>query len=218
MNTELARENVIKRQLRPWGSLNEKANSALSSIPREYFVPQDYKSFAFADIEIPLNAQSKMLAPKIEGRILAALDIKKTDKVLEIGTGSGYLTAVIASLAKHIISIEINKVLADSAREKLNNLAIKNFEIQNKDINKDLKFNEKSFDVLVIETALPKISKIFLKLLKYGGRAFVVEGHGNCMAAKVIVRNGRNKWQTTTLFETHLETMQGLEKKIKFEF
>ena len=111
MDFKQARKNVIEQQIRPWGGLNVRANQALIDIPRENFVPEEYQNLVFADMEIPLNNSEKMLSPKIEGRILDSLDLKGHEDVLEIGTGSGYFTAVLASLAKSVKSIEIHKEL-----------------------------------------------------------------------------------------------------------
>ena len=113
MDIKQARKNVIEQQIRPWGGLNVRANQALSEIPREKFVPDEYQQLAFADIEIPLNAVDKMLSPKIEGRILDSLDLEGNEDVLEIGTGSGYLTSVLAKLSQTVKSIEIEKKLHD---------------------------------------------------------------------------------------------------------
>ena len=133
MDIKQARRNVIEQQIRPWGGLNIRANQALIDIPRENFVPEEYQNLVFADMEIPLNNSEKMLSPKIEGRILDSLDLKGHEDVLEIGTGSGYFTAVLASLAKSVKSIEIHKELIDAAKEKIDVLNISNVELVNED-------------------------------------------------------------------------------------
>ncbi len=111
MDIKQARKNVIEQQIRPWGGLNVRANQALSDIPRENFVPEEYQKLVFADIEIPLNKTAKMLSPKIEGRILDSLDLKGHENVLEIGTGSGYFTSVLSMLSNAVTSIEADKEL-----------------------------------------------------------------------------------------------------------
>ena len=136
MNTTQARSNAIDQQIRPWGGLNYIANNALRSTPREDFVPEKYQNLAFADIEIPLNGKAKMLSPKIEGRLLNALNIKKDETVLEVGTGSGYLTAVISKLCKSITSIEIDDELSSNAQEKLDSLNINNAQLEVGDASK----------------------------------------------------------------------------------
>lgn len=216
-NTQQARQNAIDSQIRPWGGLNYIANNALREIPREDFVPEVYKNLAFADIEIPLNDKAKMLSPKIEGRLLDALNIQNNENVLEIGTGSGYLTAVVAKLCKSITSVEIDEELSHSAKEKLNALNIDNVELKVGDASEGWQSNS-FFDVVIVGSSMPKIIKRYLHLLNVGGRIFVVEGKGNAMSAKLITRISEHEWGTKSLFETHLSTMQGLEEINRFEF
>ena len=117
MDMTKARRNVIEQQVRPWGGLNLRANQALSDVPRENFVPKDFQGLVFADIEIPLSDSAKMFSPKIEGRILDSIDVQSDESVLEIGTGSGYFTAVLSKLAGSVISIEIDPALSASAKK-----------------------------------------------------------------------------------------------------
>lgn len=217
MDITQARKNTIDQQIRPWGGLNYIANNALRNIPREDFVPEKYKNLAFADIEIPLSNRAKMLSPKIEGRLLDALNIQKDENVLEVGTGSGYLTAVISKLCKSITSIEIDEDLSVSAQEKLNSLNINNTQLEVGDASKGWSSND-FFDVVVVSSAVPKITGRYFHLLNVGGRIFVVEGKGKNMSAKLITRLSEHKWETKSLFETHLDTMQGLESNAGFEF
>ena len=217
MNTTQARNNSIDQQIRPWGGLNYVANNALRGTPREEFVPQKYKNLAFADIEIPLTKQAKMLSPKIEGRLLSALDIQKNETVLEIGTGSGYLTAVIAKLCKSISSVEIDEALSNAAKIKLEALNINNVQLEIGDASSGW-HSKDFFDIVVVGSAVPKITGRYFHLLNVGGRIFVVEGAGNAMQAKLITRISEHKWGTKSLFETHLDTMQGLESAKSFEF
>jgi len=217
MNTTQARSNTIDQQIRPWGGLNYIANNALRSTPREDFAPEKYRNLAFADIEIPLSSKAKMLSPKIEGRLLNALNIKKDETVLEVGTGSGYLTAVISKLCKSITSIEIDDELSNSAQEKLDSLNINNAQLEVGDASKGWNSND-FFDVVIVGAAVPKITGRYFHLLNVGGRIFVVEGQGNAMQAKLITRISEHKWETQSLFETHLDTMQGLEVVESFEF
>jgi len=158
-----------------------------------------------------------MLSPKIEGRLLDALNIQKDENVLEVGTGSGYLTAVISKLCKSITSIEIDEDLSVSAQEKLNSLNINNTQLEVGDASKGWSSND-FFDVVVVSSAVPKITGRYFHLLNVGGRIFVVEGKGKNMSAKLITRLSEHKWETKSLFETHLDTMQGLESNASFEF
>ncbi|MDG2353740.1 MAG: protein-L-isoaspartate O-methyltransferase [Gammaproteobacteria bacterium] len=217
MNTTQARSNSIDQQIRPWGGLNYIANNALRNTPREDFVPEKYQNLAFADIEIPLSAKAKMFSPKIEGRLLDALDIQKNETVLEVGTGSGYLTAVVSKLCKSITSIEIDEELSENAQERLNTLNIDNAQLEVGDASKGWSSND-FFDVVIVGAAVPEITGRYFHLLNVGGRIFVVEGTGNAMSAKLITRISEHKWETKALFETHLDTMQGLETAKSFEF
>ncbi|SHE21297.1 Protein-L-isoaspartate O-methyltransferase [Bathymodiolus brooksi thiotrophic gill symbiont] len=216
-NIQQARQNAIDSQIRPWGGLNYIANNALKNIPREDFVPEAYKNLAFADIEIPLSSKAKMFSPKIEGRLLDALNIQQNETVLEVGTGSGYLTAVIAKLCKSITSIEIDEELSGNAQEKLKILNINNVQLEVGDASQGWQSND-FFDVVIISSAVPKITGHYFHLLNVGGRIFVVEGTGNAMSAKLITRISEHEWETKALFETHLNTMQGLETAVSFEF
>lgn len=216
-NLQQARQNVIDSQIRPWGGLNYIANNALRNIPREYFVPEIYKKLSFSDIEIPLDNKAKMFAPKIEGRILDMLNIKPNETVLEIGTGSGYLTAVAAKLCKSITSVEINAKLSNSAKKKLNELNIDNVQLEIGDASQGWQSND-FFDVVIVGSAVPEVTGRYFHLLNVGGRIFVVEGTGNVMSAKLITRINEHEWETKVLFETRLSTMQGLETTKSFKF
>jgi protein-L-isoaspartate(D-aspartate) O-methyltransferase len=218
MDISQARKNAIDNQIRPWGGLDYIANNALRDIPREYFVPENYKNLAFADIEIPLTTKAKMLFPKIEGRLLDALNIKKNETVLEVGTGSGYLTAVLSKLCQSVTSIEIDENLSTSAQQKLKKLNISNVNLEVGDASKGWQRSTNFYDVVVISTSVPKITGRFFHLLNVGGRIFVIEGVGKAMSAKIITRLSEHKWATKSLFETQLDVMQGLETTAKFEF
>ncbi|BBB23623.1 protein-L-isoaspartate(D-aspartate) O-methyltransferase [Isorropodon fossajaponicum endosymbiont JTNG4] len=217
MNTNQARKNVIEQQIRPWGGLNYIANNALKDTPREDFVPEKYKNLTFADIEIPLTNKAKMLFPKIEGRLLDALNIQKHETVLEVGTGSGYLTAVLSKLCKSVTSIEIDETLSHSAQEKINALGIDNVNLKVGDASKGW-HSDDFFDMVIVGSSVPKITGRYFHLLNVGGRIFVIEGTGNIMSAKLITRISEHKWDTKSLFETQLDPMQGLESSASFEF
>lgn len=216
-DTQQARQNAINSQIRPWGGLNYIANNALKDIPREYFVPEAYQNLAFADIEIPLTDKAKMFSPKIEGRLLDALNIQTSETVLEIGTGSGYLTAVVSKLCKSITSIEIDEMLSQSAKAKFKELGVNNISLEVGDASKGWQSND-FFDVVIVGSSVPEITGRYFHLLNVGGRIFVVEGVGNAMQAKLITRISENKWETKSLFETHLDAMQGLEPSEQFKF
>jgi protein-L-isoaspartate(D-aspartate) O-methyltransferase len=217
MDIKQARKNVIEQQIRPWGGLNIRANQALIDIPRENFVPEEYQNLVFADMEIPLNNSEKMLSPKIEGRILDSLDLQGHEDVLEIGTGSGYFTAVLASLAKSVKSIEIHKELIDAAKEKIDVLNISNVELVNEDA-LNLNLGNDKFDTIVVGCALPVISEDLKRALKISGKLFIVVGSKNQMHATLVERIDGDKWKSKSLFETYIDLMNGSEPIPEFTF
>jgi len=217
MDIKQARKNVIEQQVRPWGGLNVRANQALTDIPRENFVPEEYQKLVFADIEIPLNKTDKMFSPKIEGRILDSLDLKGHENVLEIGTGSGYFTSVLSSLSNSVTSIEANKDLYTLAKSKINKLKLINITLKHESFLTS-NFEHGQFDAIVIGCALPEINKDLKKLLNLGGKLFVVVGEKNQMHATLITRLNDNEWSSKSLFETYFDIMKGYEPSVKFTF
>ena len=217
MDIKQARKNVIEQQVRPWGGLNVRANQALTDIPREHFVPEEYQKLVFADIEIPLNKTDKMLSPKIEGRILDSLDLKGHENVLEVGTGSGYFTSVLSSLSNSVTSIEADKDLYTLAKAKINKLKLHNITLKHESFLTS-NFEHGQFDAIVLGCALPEINEDLKKLLNLSGKLFVVVGSTNQMHATLISRLNDNEWHSKSLFETYLDVMKGSEPSVKFTF
>jgi len=217
MDIKQARKNVIEQQIRPWGGLNVRANKALSDIPRENFVPEEYLSLVFADIEVPLVGGAKMFSPKIEGRILDSLDIQGHETVLEIGTGSGYFTSVLTKLSQSVVTIELDEQLSELAQNKVKKLNLKNITFINDDA-LVYNFDNEQYDTIVIGCSLPNKNENYFRLLKPGGKLFMVVGAINQMQATLVQRTNENKWQSKSLFETHLDYMKGTEPSVKFAF
>ena len=217
MDIKQARKNVIEQQIRPWGGLNVRANQALSDIPRENFVPEEYLSLVFADIEVPLVGGAKMFSPKIEGRILDSLDIQGHETVLEIGTGSGYFTSVLAKLSQSVVTIELDEQLSQLAQNKVKGLNLNNITFINDDA-LAYNYDNEQYDTIVIGCALPNKNENFFRLLKPGGKLFMVVGAINQMQATLVQRTNENDWQSKSLFETHLDYMKGTEPSVKFAF
>jgi len=217
MDIKQARKNVIEQQIRPWGGLNVRANQALSDIPRENFVPEEYLSLVFADIEIPLVGSAKMFSPKIEGRILDSLDIQGHENILEIGTGSGYFTSVLAKLSQSVVTIELDEQLSQLAQNKVKGINLNNITFINDDA-LAYNFDNEQYDIIVIGCALPNKNENFFRLLKPGGKLFMVVGAINQMQATLVQRTSENVWQSKSLFETHLDYMKGAEPSVKFAF
>jgi len=217
MDIKQARKNVIEQQIRPWGGLNVRANQALSDIPRENFVPEEYLSLVFADIEVPLVDGAKMFSPKIEGRILDSLDIQGHETVLEIGTGSGYFTSVLAKLSQSVVTIELDEQLSELAQNKVKELNLNNITFIKDDV-LTYNFDNEQYDTIVIGCSLPNKNENFFRLLKPSGKLFMVVGAINQMQATLVQRTNENEWQSKSMFETHLDYMKGTEPSVKFAF
>jgi len=221
MNIETARFNMIEQQIRPWEVLDGQVLSLLSIVKRENFVPLAHKALAFADMEIPLQSSGSigqcMLAPKVEARLLQDADIKATDKVLEVGTGSGYMAALLAHQAASVLSFEIDPALAQMARTHLQNEGIANVEVRQADGSHGAPADG-PFDVIVLSGSVPDVPQHLLKQLKLGGRLLAIVGEEPVMRASVITRNGEQQWQTSEPWDTMAPRLQGFPEHNRFSF
>jgi protein-L-isoaspartate(D-aspartate) O-methyltransferase len=215
---EQSRFNMVEQQIRPWDVLDPKVLELFKQVPRENFVPKQYKGLAFADIEIPLGEGQQMLSPKIEGRILQALAIKPTDKVLEIGTGAGYLTALLATQAKQVDSIELHAKLSAQASKNLAAHKIKNVKLIVGDGAQGLAAKA-PYDVIVFTGALsiPPSQQLEAQLA-VGGRMFVVVGEPPAMEAMLVQRIASDTFKRDALFETCLPLLANAPEPSKFSF
>jgi len=198
---EQARFNMIEQQVRPWDVLDQRVLDTMNSIPREDFVPERYRSLAFADTNIPLGHEQVMMPPKLEGRLLQALAIKPTDKVLEIGTGSGYLTAGLASLGKHVTSIDIMPDFTEAAGTVLAARSISNVSLTTADAADGIGSDER-FDAIAITGSVPVLQQQFHNNLEIGGRLFIIAGSLPVMEAWLITRIDESNWNRESLLET----------------
>lgn len=214
---EQARFNMIEQQIRTWEVLDPAVLDLLKQVPREAFVPAQYAGLAFADLEIPLGHGQTMLSPKIEGRILQALELKKTDKVLEIGTGSGYLTALLAKSAKQVISVDINPDLSQIARQRLTQQKINNVTLEIGDAANGWDAHA-PYDVIVFTGSLPVPPDNVQQSLTIGGRMFVVTGEAPVMEATIIRRVAANSFKHDVLFETCLPALTNAPQPQRFQF
>lgn len=219
MNFEQARFNMIEQQVRPWDVLDQRVLDVMTSLPREHFVPEKYINFAYSDTEIPLAHGQKMMKPTIEGRLLQALAINDQDEILEIGTGSGYLTACLASLGKHVYSLDLHEELTRSAITKLQQHGLLNATFMTIDATQNLG-PKTHYDVIVITGSLPTLPENYKHALKEGGRLFVVVGHSDTpiMEARLIRRISGNQWVHESLFETFLPPLEHITPTQSFEF
>jgi len=198
---EQARFNMIVQQIRPWEVLDPQVLEAMQHVPREAFVPERYRSLAFADTNIPLGHDQVMMKPNVEGRLLQALAIRPEDDVLEIGTGSGYLTACLARLGNHVTSMEILPDLAAAAADRLNGQGIGNITLQTGDALSDIE-PDIHYDLIAVTGSLPVLDRQFYRNLVNGGRLFVITGPLPIMEARLITRINENNWASESLFET----------------
>ena len=220
MDFEKARFNMVEQQVRPWDVLNPRVLAVISEIPREQFVPDEYKNLAYVDTRIPLGMYEDqpctMANPTIDGRILQEMDIQDEDLILEIGTGSGYLTACLAKLGRHVDSVDINEDMTAMAEKNLQALNINNVNLVTGDASKTWE-QKHNYDVIVIRAAMKRIPQSYRQLLKNGGRMFVVTGKAPAMTAHRVTRIGKNEWTTEDLFETSIEPMiEPVEHKFIF--
>jgi len=200
MNIDFARRQMIDQQVRAWTVLDPDVLEVLAATPREQFVPGDYRSLAFADTEIPLGHGEAMMTPTVEGRVLQALALEPGDRVLEIGTGSGYLTACLATLARSVTSIDIHDDFVRSAARKLAAAGIDNVVLRTMDAMHELP--EGRFDAIAVTGSIAIFDTRFVDVLDPGGRMFVVVGSPPVMDARLVHRNGDGDWRGESLFET----------------
>ena len=223
---ETARFNMIEQQIRTWEVLDPTVLQLLNDVPRENFVPEEYVGLAFADIEIPIgsnvNAGQTMLSPKLEGRILQALKVQKTHSVLHIGTGSGYFTALLASLAKHVISVEIEADLSAQAAKNLAKNNIQNVTLEVADAMfgrpSDHLANMQFYDVIVYTGSSPLEPAGVRQQLNIGGVLFMVLGQAPAMQATLIQRVSKTGFKQDVLFETCIPELMYAPQAQQFEF
>jgi len=216
MNLEVAREQMIGQQLRAWGVLDERVLGVIREIPREAFVPAGWAGVAYADAAIPVGDGKSLPAPKIHGRMLQALDPQPGESVLEIGTGTGYLTACLSRLAGHVTSIEIHEDLSEAARANLERVGVRNVRLIVDDAFA-MDFSRR-YDVIAVNGSLPLPDERFERLLAVGGRMFVLTGSPPVMQASLVTRVGDDEWSRQHLFETSLPPLENAPRPEAFVF
>jgi protein-L-isoaspartate(D-aspartate) O-methyltransferase len=216
-NIELARSNMIEQQIRPAEVLDQRVLETIFDTPREAFVPETYQDLAFSDINVDLGNAEMMMKPIMEARILQALNIQPGDKILEIGTGSGYLTALLAKLGGHVESVEIEPKILEQAKTRLGNQGITNVTLVQGDASQGWNPNE-TFDVIAITGSFPILPESFQKQLTVGGRMVVIVGESPVMEALLITRAAEDQWVTQALFETDFPALQNVEQPQAFIF
>ena len=217
MNFEKARFNMIEQQIRPWDVLDGDVLQLLSEVKREDFVPLAHKVLAFADMEIPLGHGQFMLPPRVEARMLQDAAIQKTEKVLEIGSGSGYMAALLAHQAQRVISLEINPELAKMARDNLQKAGVFNAEVRQFDGSKGTPA-ESPFDVIVLSGSVAVVPSALLAQLKVGGRLVAIVGDEPVMRATVVTRSSDTAYTTTQPWDTVAPRLQNFPEPERFTF
>ncbi|NTV68880.1 MAG: protein-L-isoaspartate O-methyltransferase [Azonexaceae bacterium] len=217
MNIEQARFNMIEQQIRPWDVLDPQVLDLLFVVKREDFTPPAYRNLAFADMEIPLGDGQMMLAPKIEAKMLQELGLKKTDKVLEIGTGSGYMAALLAARAEHVVTVECRPALVNIAKHNLEHAGVTNVTIELGDGANGWS-QRGPYDAIVVSGSVPAVPDTLLKQLRVGGRLAVVVGEAPVMEAQLITCTADGIYNTVNLFETVIPALDGFAAKESFTF
>jgi protein-L-isoaspartate(D-aspartate) O-methyltransferase len=216
MDTLAARQQMVDQQIRTWEVLDPRVLDALSTVPREAFVPPEYRELAFADAPIPVGFGQTMLAPKIQGRILQALGINAADSVLEIGAGTGYLSACLSLMARSTHSIDIHAGLIEHAQVNLRAVPQANVQLEIRDAFSPAGFDE--YDVIAVTGSLPVYDTRFERLLRVGGRLFAIVGESPVMDAILVRRVDSNEWIRESLFETVVEPLINAAQAQKFVF
>ncbi len=217
MNVEQARFNMIEQQIRPWDVLDQSVLSLLAVVKREDFVPTKYRAAALMDLEVPLPGGQVMLAPRVEARLLQELGLQRHEKVLEIGTGSGFMAALMAHKAQQVVSYEKRAELASMARENLRHAAIMNVEVRQGDgANGDA--GRGPWDAILLSGSVAEVPQALLQQLKVGGRLVAVVGDEPVMRALRVRRVSERDFRTEVLFDTVAPRLEGFAKPTGFHF
>lgn len=217
MNFEQARFNMVEQQVRPWEVLDERVLALLEKTHREDFVPVRYRKMAFTDMAIPLDHGQSMMKPIVEGRLLQALELKPDETALEIGTGSGFITACLSRMAKQVISVDLYEQFTNEVAAKLKEKGISNVELETGNVMTGWQ-PEQAHDVMVVTGSVPSIPDHFRGWVNPGGRIFVVCGDEPAMEAMLLTKLSATEWREESLFETDLARLIGAERAPEFEF
>lgn len=217
MDFERARFNMVEQQIRPWDVLDHDVLDLLMTVKREEFVPPACRSLAFADIEVPLGNGRAMLAPKVEARILQAVAPRRSDRVLLVGAGSGYLAALIGARAEEVVAVDIDPALVDMARANLQRSHVTNVTVLQGDAAEGWS-KHAPYDVIVLTGSVPEVPAALRAQLKVGGRLFAIVGEAPAMTAQLITCTAEGAYQTVGLFETSVAPLANAPRKEKFSF
>ena len=214
---EQARFNMIEQQVRPWNVLDAAVLALMSVVKREAFVPAAYKSIAFADLEVPLGHGQCMLAPRVEARLLQDLAVQKTDKVLEVGTGSGYMAALLGHQAQRVLSLELEPDLVALARDNLQKAGVGNVDVRQADGAQGAAADG-PFDVILLSGSVAEVPPELLEQLKVGGRLAAIVGDEPMMNATLITRTSNTDFRTTRPWDTVAPRLKSFAERSRFSF
>ncbi len=215
MNLQQARFNMVEQQIRTWEVLDHVVLELLEQAPRHEYAPAAYRNLAYADIAVPLGDGEVMMPPRVEARLLQSLAISADDKALEIGTGSGFLTSLLASLAREVISIEISDTLARMGERNLKEHGVGNVRLERGDGVRGWQ-QHAPYEVIAVTGSVPVLEPHFQNQLAIGGRLFVIVGEAPAMEALLIRRIGEDQWATESLFETVIPKLKGAKEPERF--
>jgi len=216
MQTAQVREQMVDQQVRAWDVLDERVLEVMRQVPRELFVPAGQRYRAYADAEVPLSHGQHMLRPSVAGRLLQGLLPQPHEQVLEIGTGTGFITSCLRAMSAGVSSLEIHPDLADSARGNMAALGVRGVEVL--DANALLFETGTRFDAIAVTASLPLYDERFARMLKIGGRLFIVVGEAPVMQAQLVRRTAEDSWSTQSLFETVIDPLVNAVRPPEFTF
>ena len=217
MNLEQARTNMVEQQIRTWEVLDQDVLDLLYIVPREEFVPQAHRGLAFSDLQIPIGEGERMWEPKLEARALQELDVRKADRVLEVGTGSGYLTALLAHRAAQVYSVEVKPGLGAFGRGNLERHGTANVSLETGDAARGWE-RHAPYHVIVLTGSTPVLPRAFLDQLEIGGRLFAIVGEAPAMTARVVTCTAPAAFHNVDLFETVVAPLKNAEQPSRFRF
>jgi protein-L-isoaspartate(D-aspartate) O-methyltransferase len=224
MNIELARFNMIEQQIRPWEVLDQGVLTLLSTVRREDFVPAAHRDLAFVDMQVPLIAGQPhgpcMLEPKVQARLLQELQVQRHEKVLEIGTGSGYMAALLAHRALQVTTLECDPALARTARANLQRAGVVNAQVVEVTAAQGAvgRPGDAPFDVILLSGSVAEVPRALLQQLRVGGRLAAIVGHEPVMTARLYTRAGDDGWTEAELFDTVAPRLAGFDERPRFSF
>ena len=218
MQTADAREQMIEQQVRAWDVLDERVLGIFRKIPRAHFAPAEQRYMAYMDLEVPLPKGQHMLRPSVAGRLLQALELTGTERVLEIGAGTGFLTACLAAVSAHVESIEIFPELAELAKSNLATLSIGNTQIVTADALATAAGQPKRYGAIAVTGSMPIPDERLQRQLEIGGRLFIIVGEAPVMTARLIRRTAEDAWTSESLFETVVDPLMNARRPQEFTF